>query len=289
MIQLLLSNVELCASILSKHNVTDDSFNAVKKFIENYFDDVVHEFQTKKVFAEFVSKNSENKKYLSCNQEDAMEFFGDFLDAIEKFGIDRYYDFRTITTKKCLKSKNPTTLKEDFISEKEETLKFLQLPVPVETTRRIPMKELVSNYFKEEQIKGYKCGKKDNNDYNATSKIDFENGFVPKNLIIQLKRFEGTQHKIKTLIDILKIYYTYEDKREIIYELIIEDKEKYHLKSFIVHVGELPSSGHYYCYKKVGKVWFKIDDDIYTMITVLNDKMMLEDFAKAYIYYFVLV
>ena len=69
-------------------------------------------------------------------------------------------------------------------------------------------------------------------------------------MIFHLKRFvfdkeKGRTRKIERDIQIPESIELDPDKAE------IEDREQYHLKSFLAHLGSSPSGGHYVAYAKI--------------------------------------
>ncbi|XP_071168781.1 uncharacterized protein [Mytilus edulis] len=88
---------------------------------------------------------------------------------------------------------------------------------------------------------------------------------IPKNIVIHLKRFNGTLRKVNKKVDVsfdLHLRNHVSNGKE------LEDKAQ--LFGVIFHAGRSASNGHYYSFVKFGQHWFKIDDMKITSITELS-------------------
>ncbi|CAD8125667.1 unnamed protein product [Paramecium sonneborni] len=82
---------------------------------------------------------------------------------------------------------------------------------------------------------------------------------LPKNIIIQINRFEfqqGIRSKINDQINLKPNIKIKEEEKELNYELY----------AIIIHFGEIPDAGHYTIYCKVNDEWYRFDDSIVTKI-----------------------
>ncbi|CAC5395512.1 USP36_42 [Mytilus coruscus] len=90
---------------------------------------------------------------------------------------------------------------------------------------------------------------------------------IPKNIVIHLKRFNGTLRKVSKKVDVSFDLYL---RNHVSNGKELEDKAQ--LFGVIFHAGRSTSNGHYYAFVKFGQHWFKIDDMKITSITELSLK-----------------
>lgn len=90
---------------------------------------------------------------------------------------------------------------------------------------------------------------------------------LPHILVVQLPRFNLYYHNDGSA-EIIKDKRNIEFQKELQLEIIDETSRIYKLYSVIVHAGNIPQVGHYYCYLCFGDNWFKCNDSDVTQVEI---------------------
>ncbi|CAD8172789.1 unnamed protein product [Paramecium pentaurelia] len=203
-------------------------------------------------FTPLLLKRSLREPYKTdIRQQDAAEFGVHLFEDMENnFDPEEYQQIKEIfygmsqSTFQCNKCEKKT-------KGPDEEFMYITLNFEDDRSVKEEIEKMILRHQMNEQIT-YNCDQCKNTSQ-STRTLQFSK--LPKNLIIQINRFEfqkGNRYKITDQINIKPIIQIKENQKLLNYELY----------SIIIHFGEIPDTGHYTVYCKVKEDWYHFDDSI---------------------------
>jgi len=251
----------------------------LKQFIRLYFDDTIS--PNNEILTDLVVKIANSIGFEIGAQQDAMEFFGFFLDFYDLIFEDKLKPFykvdEKITMQRTTRKGNLNEKVDPKPTEKTMPSSYLNLPFkdkyyiknPKYSNDKLNLQDLLNDYCMKSIFPVTEQLPNENGKYIYSNEIEI---ICSKYLFINLRR-EGLElNKNGKRV----IGGTYKDNRGKIHEnpikfkienevtipdtlTIPKNNKKYNLIGFYVHSGS-ESGGHYYAYKKYDDRWYKFND-----------------------------
>ncbi|CAD8130975.1 unnamed protein product [Paramecium sonneborni] len=185
-------------------------------------------------------------------QQDAAEFGVHLFEDMENnFDPEEYKQIKEIFYGM---SKSTFICKNCEKQTKGPDEEFMYITLNFEDNRQAKMKDEIEKMIERHQMKEqitFNC-EQCQKTTQSTRTLQFSK--LPKNIIMQINRFEfqqGVRSKINDQINLKAIIKIQEEDKDLNYELY----------AVLIHFGEIPDAGHYTIYCKVDKNWYRFDDN----------------------------